>query len=328
MSKHSITSLTAVVSLLIAALPQVVGAQPGLAYETERIAGSEIPVTYHLIMTPDGLYTPIGLRKPAGDGPFPIVLFASGNGGEGLPYVRDYSHNRGWTLEQFLEAGYAVAWLRYRAEVDVPEYGSALTSRGGSGRPRFDRAPLEYEDVIATIEYVKTLPFVDADRVGYMGMSHGGEMLMKMASVYDGIAAGIASEPASAAFLARRPRDPAAPAEPAEPETANAYDETKLAAAVETLRGRIDENVAMVRIAPIDLPIFVQGRSRDHNQPVFRLNYELLREAGKDVRWKTYDHDEHGFAYVARGTDGRYAPDAVQREVVADSIAFFDAHLK
>jgi hypothetical protein len=171
MSKYSITSLIAVVSLLVAALPQVAEAQTGFAYETEKIAGSEIPVTYHLIMTPDGLYTPIGLRRPAGDGPFPIVLFASGNGGEGLPYVRDYSHNRGWTLEQFLEAGYAVAWLRYRAEVDMPEYGSALTSRGGSGRPRFDRAPLEYEDVIATIEYVKTLPFVDADRVGYMGMT-------------------------------------------------------------------------------------------------------------------------------------------------------------
>jgi len=49
---------------------------------------------------------------------------------------------------------------------------------------------------------------------------------------------------------------------------------------------------------------------------------------GRCVRWRTYDHELHGFAYVARGADGRYAPDAVQREVVADSIAFFDAHLK
>jgi hypothetical protein len=72
----------------------------------------------------------------------------------------------------------------------------------------------------------------------------------------------------------------------------------------------------------------VQGRDRDHNQPVFRVNYELLAEAGKDVRWKTYDHDLHGFAYVQRNADGEYRPDAVQREVVADSIAFFDAHLK
>ena len=140
-----------------ALLSLTASADGGLVYETEEIAGSAHPVTYHLIETDDGLYTPIGLRKPAGDGPFPIVLFASGNGGEGLDYVRDASHNRGWTLDRFLDAGYAVAWLRYRAEVDIPVYdGTERVGRGWSGRPRYNRAPLEYEDVIATIEYVKT----------------------------------------------------------------------------------------------------------------------------------------------------------------------------
>ncbi len=330
MKKTTISKLISMLFAVVAfAAPLAAGAQAGLVLETETVAGSEIPVTYHLVMTDDGLYTPIGLRKPDGDGPFPIVLFASGNGGEGLPYIKDYSHNRGWTLEQFLAAGYAVGWLRYRSEVDVPEYGGApLTARRGSGRARYNRAPLEYEDVIAIIEYVKTLPYVDADRVGYMGMSHGGEMLMKMSSVYNGIAAGIASEPASAAFLARRPRDPAAVARPEAPETATTTDAARFAAEVEELHGLIDRDVAMARIAPINLPIFVQGRDRDHLQGVFRLNYELLVEAGKRVQWKSYDHEVHGFAYVARNSDGRYAPDAVQREVVADSIAFFDAHLK
>ena len=318
---------TAVAVALIS--PLAAQAQSGIVYETEEIAGSSIPVTYHLVETDDGLYSPIGLRTPAGDGPFPIVLFASGNGGEGLGYVRDYSHNRSWTQEQFLDAGYAVAWLRYRAEVENPAYdGSLLSDRPWSGRGVFNRAPFEYEDVIAIIEYVKSLPDVDADRVGYMGMSHGGEMLMKMASVYDGIAAAIASEPASAGFMARGAMDTTAPADRDEPETAEAYDADKLAAMVEATRQRIDMEVAMVRIGPIDLPIFVQGRDRDHNQDVFRLNYELLAEAGKDVQWKTYDHELHGFAYVARNSDGEYHPDPVQLEVVADSIAFFDEYLK
>jgi acetyl esterase/lipase len=100
------------------------------------------------------------------------------------------------------------------------------------------------------------------------------------------------------------------------------------AQAVRELHARIDRNVAMQRIAPIDIPIFVQGRDRDHNQDTFRVNYELLQEAGKEVEWKTYDHDEHGFVYVKRNTDGRYEPNAVQREAVADSIAFFDRHMK
>ena len=159
-----------------------------------------------------------------------------------------------------------------------------------------------------------------------MGMSHGGEMLMKMAGVYDGIAAAIASEPASASFMARRARETAAPAD--QPETAEAYDADYVAAAVRETHERIDRDVAMPRIEAIDIPILVQGRDRDHNQPVFRVNYELLLEAGKDVEWKSYDHDLHGFAYVARNSEGEYDPDPVQREVVADSIAFFDRHLK
>ena len=322
-------SIAPVAALTAVLLSPVTQAQTGLVYETEEIAGSSLPVTYHLVATHDGLYTAIGLRVPEGDGPFPIVLFASGNGGEGLDYVRHYSHNRSWSQEQFLDAGYAVAWLRYRSEVESPAYdGTLLSDRPWSGRAVLNRPPFEYEDVIATIEYVKSLPEIDADRVGYMGMSHGGEMLMKMASVYGGIAAAIASEPASAAFLSVGAMDTTAPADRDEPETAAEYDGEKLAADVEATRQRIDKDLAMARIGPIDLPIFVQGRDRDHNQDVFRLNYELLEEAGKDVGWKSYDHELHGFAYVERNADGTYEPDPVQLEVVADSIAFFDEHLK
>lgn len=308
---------------------QLAIADGGVILGSEEIQGSQIPVTYHLIETDDGLFTPIGLRKPAGDGPFPIVLFASGNGGEGLEYVKEASHNRGWTLDQFLDSGYAVAWLRYRSEVDVPVYdGSERVGRGWSGRPRFNRAPLEYEDVISTIEYVKTLAFVDADRVGYLGMSHGGEMLMKIASEYQGLRVGIASEPASGVFLARR-ADAISPVSPLETELETSEEYARaLEAAVDDLRGRIDLDVAMKRIQPIDIPILVHGRNRDHNQDVFRVNYELLREAGKNVEWQTYDHDDHGFVYVERDDDGVYRPDPIQREAVADSIAFFERYMK
>ena len=68
-----------------------------------------------------------------------------------------------------------------------------------------NRGPLEYEDVIAIVEYAKTLPEIAADRVGYMGMSHGGEMAFKIASEYHGLQAMIASEPAAHEFLRLRP---------------------------------------------------------------------------------------------------------------------------
>ena len=326
------------VSLLFALIVSSgAGAQDGLIYHTEGIAGSDIPVTYHLISTDDGLLTPIGLRKPEGNGPFPIVLFSSGNGGEGYQYVKDYSHNRGWTLEQFLAAGYAVAWLRYRSEVENPVYGGeSLLAQPWSGRPVFNRAPLEYEDAIRIIDYVGALPYIDPNRVGWMGVSHAGEMLMKITSIYDGLAAGIASEPASAGFMARGQVSSLSEISSEEYgedgmsslETSDNYNDESLRLAVQATHEAIDREVAMARIGHIDTPIFVQGRSRDHNQPVFRVNYELLSEAGKNVEWKSYDHDVHGFVYVWRDSDGDYAPDEVQREAISDSIEFFDRYMK
>jgi dienelactone hydrolase len=293
---------------------------------TEPVKGSDLPLHMIYVQTADGLYAPIGLRKPPGNGPFPIILFAHMNGGLGVPWIREWAQNGDWTLEQFLKAGYAVAWTRYRAEVKEG-YGTPLVEGKQEGRQIFNRGPFEYEDEISIIKFVKTLPYVDPNRVGYLGLSHGGEMLMKIASEYDGLRAGIASEPASIDFLARKPQ-PRDPNAPPPPETMKENTPEMQRKAVEVLRGRIDTPVAMARINAIKTPIFIQGRDRDHHQDIFRLNYELLHEAGKDVQWKSYDDDEHGFIFVKRDPEGVYRPNPVQIQIVKDSIAYFDRYMK
>ena len=292
---------------------------------TEVVEGSDIPVHLAYIETIDGLYTPIGIRKPEGDGPFPIILFASGNGGGGMAWVRDATQNRSWTQEQFVEAGYAVAWTRYRAEVELAyaNYGK-LVEDTRQGRQLLNRGPLEYEDVISIIEYVKALPYIDANRVGYMGMSHGGEMAFKITSEYHGLTAAIASEPANHEFLALTPDDTAH----VNPESGLRDIESMLMRETEKVRGRIDLEVAQQRISTIRTPIFVQGRNSDELQGIFRVGYDLLQEAGKESEWKTYEHDVHGFVYVQRNDDGVYDPDTVQLDGVKDSIAFFDRYMK
>jgi dienelactone hydrolase len=292
---------------------------------TEPVKDSAIPVELMLIELIDGVYAPIGLRKPPGPGPFPLVLFASGNGGGGMAWVRDATQNRSWTQEQFLAAGYAVAWLRYRAEVDYAydKIGKLIEDRR-QGRQLLNRGPLEYEDVIAIVEHVKTLSGIVGDRIGYMGMSHGGEMALKIASEYHGVRAMIASEPAAHEFLRLRP-DATAQINPA---TGLLDVERMLMREPAKVRARITEDVARARIAPITTPIFVQGRDSDELQGIFRVCYDLLAEAGKEAMWKTYAHDEHGFVYVGRNEKGVYAPDAVQAESVKDSIAWFDKYLK
>ena len=293
---------------------------------TEPVKGSDIPLQLIYVETVDGMYAPIGLRKPPGNGPFPIILFAHMNGGLGVQWIREWTQNGSWTLEQFLKAGYAVAWMRYRAEVNN-SYGARLAEKKREGRQIFNRGPLEYDDAISIIKYVKTLPYVDPNRVGYVGLSHGGEMLMKITSEYDGLRAGIASEPASGEFLARK-SPPRNPGEPPPPETVAVNTEEMQKKSTEEVRKQIDMSVASDRIGSIKTPILVQGRDRDHNQAIFRANYELLREAGKEVVWKSYDHDEHGFLFVRRNAQGIYAPDPVQAQIVKDSIAYMDSYMK
>lgn len=290
----------------------------------EAIPGSDLKLHIYYVETRDGLYTPVGLMKPEGEGHFPVVLIAHMNGGLGTGFIREWTRYGNWTAEQFVKAGYAVVWMRYRAEVRTP-YGDSLQEGRFQGRQIFNRGPFEYEDAISIIKFVKTLPYVDADNVGYLGLSHGGEMLMKIASEYDGLKAGIASEPASLDYLALKPRPTGSPEIP---ETRMDITAETLADELEATRSRVNMDVAMKRIHAINTPMLVLGRINDNNESVFRLNYELMRDAGKNVKWKTYTHPDHGFIFVRRNRDGVYDPDPVQLRAVEDAIDYMDAYLK
>jgi dipeptidyl aminopeptidase/acylaminoacyl peptidase len=292
---------------------------------TEPVPGSDIPVQLMYVETWDGLYTPIGLRVPPGDGPHPVVLLASGNGGGGMPWVRQAVSERGYIMDRLLEAGYACAWLRYRTEVELGyDLGGPLIRGGRQGRELFNRSPLEYEDEIAVVEFLKTRPEIDPDRVALIGMSHGGEMVLKLTSDYDGVAVAVASEPASHEFLSLTPDNTAF----VEPDTGMRNIEEMQMAEVEKVRARIDMAKARERISTIETPILVMGREEDHLQGIFRTTYDLLVEEGKDVEWVSWDHPVHGYIYPERGPDGEYVVDDVQEAAIAGIIEYLDRHLK
>jgi len=298
---------------------------PELVEIIEPVAGSDQPVHLIYVETWDGLYTPIGLRLPIGTGPFPVVVLASGNGGEGMAWIRDAVSNRGYTMERLLEAGYACAWIRYRTEVELGyNNGGRLIRDQRQGREMFSRSPLEYEDEIAVIEYLKTRDDIDADRVALIGMSHGGEMVLKIASEYHGVAAAVASEPAAHEFLALEPDETA----PMNEETGLRNIENMVMSETDKVRARIDIDVASERIAGIDTPILVMGRETDHLQGIFRTSYELLAEAGKDVEWVSYDHPLHGYVFPFRGAAGNYEVDGTQQEAIDEVISFLDRHMR
>jgi dipeptidyl aminopeptidase/acylaminoacyl peptidase len=300
------------------------GLDPEHVTIVEEVPGSDNPVELSYVETWDGLYAPIGLRLPSGAGPFPLVLLASGNGGGGMAWIRDAVANRGYIMDRLLERGYACAWIRYRTEVELGyETGGRLIRDTRQGRDMFNRSPLEYEDEIAIVEQLREDPRIDRDRIGLIGMSHGGEMVLKITSEYQGIAAAVASEPASHEFLALSPDNTAF----VDPDTGLRNIEEMQMAETEKVRSRIDMAKAKERIAGIDTPILVMGRESDHLQGIFRTSYELLAEAGKPVEWVSWDHDLHGYVYPQRGPDGAYEVNDVQESAIAGVLDFLDQHL-
>ena len=290
---------------------------------TEIVDGQPVDLMYVEVW--DGLYTAIGVRKPDGPGPFPMILLASGNGGEGMRWVRDAVRNRGYIMDRLVKAGFACAWLRYRTEVELGYHtGGRLVRDKRQGREMFNRAPLEYEDEIAVIEHVKRLPYVDPERIGLIGMSHGGEMVLKVTSEYHGIAAAVASEPAAHEFLALTPDETAT----INVETGLRDIENMQMSDTDKVRRRIDMAVAKARIASVDTPILVMGREHDHLQGIFRTTYELLKESGKPVEWVSYDHDLHGFIYPIRGEDGAYELSDVQAQAIDAAIEFLSRNMR
>lgn len=300
------------------------GSDPESVEMVVPVAGSEHPVHLIYVETWDGLYAPIGLRLPNGPGPFPVVVMASGNGGGGMAWIRDAVSNRGYTMERLLDAGYACAWIRYRTEVELGyNNGGRLIRDQRQGGEMFNRAPLEYEDEIAIVEYLKRRPHIDPDRVAHIGSSHGGEMALKITAEYHGLAAAVASEPAAHEFLALTPDETA----PMNEETGLRNIENMQMTEVDKVRSRIDTTMAAERIAAIQTPLLVIGRETDHLQGIFRTTYELLEEAGKDVEWISFDHPIHGFVYPFRGADGDYEVDEIQEEAIDEIIGFLGRHL-
>ena len=292
----------------------------------EEIPGSDRPANVYLASTLDGLYTPYALRTPDDQGEHPFVFLAYGNGGGGIEWLRSRLRTHAYIMERLLGAGYACAWGRYRSEVELGFHrGGPLIIDRRQGMDLMNRAPLEYEDELAILKHVGLHPNIASDSLGHVGVSHAGEMLFKMASHYPGVLrAGVAVEPANHEFLDLTTDDSVS----INPDTQLRNIEEMRMHDTDRVRGRSNVELALERIAPIDIPILVMGRDDDHLQGIFRLSYELLEESGKDASWESWDHPLHGYVFPVTDINGHVEIDAVQESAIDHIIQFLDQHLK
>lgn len=110
----------------------------------------------------DGRMIPCVLSMPKGEGPFPVlVTIHGGQGNRDLGYIRTMAapNQLSPTVNAFNEQPWAILAISYRS---------------GNGA----LFGMEHDDVIAGIRFAKTLPKVDAARVGVVGGSHGGHLAL------------------------------------------------------------------------------------------------------------------------------------------------------
>jgi len=282
------------------------------------VAAGDSPVELNLVFTDDGLYVPAIVRKPPGRGPFPaIICMHGGSGGLGISFLVDQVLNRGFVFDRFLEEGYVVVYTEGRMEIEWA-YGTDIP------------AALDHNDLIATFRYIQRQPYVDPERVGFFGISHGGELQMKLITeIQEGPAALVPGEPAVIEYLALQHDGPRT-------EEGLQYNDP-------VPDSKLDMEVAWARIQPIspNVPILVLGRDTDHMQGLFYKLYELLDRAGKNAHWATWDHPVHAYqwgprkrekvhAYHGAITDyvGEYEVEDLQQKTLDHVVAFLNKHVK
>jgi dienelactone hydrolase len=131
-------------------LPQ---GEDGSVEYSEVIIETENTIYCELTYWSDGLRVKGLLGYPKGAGPYPAIIFNRGGN-------RDAGALGGWELIPFVETGYAAVGSQYRGNL------------GGEGQEEFGGA--DVNDVLNLILLLKSLPIVDPERIGMVGMSRGG----------------------------------------------------------------------------------------------------------------------------------------------------------
>ncbi len=114
---------------------------------------------------------------------YPVIVHVYG--GPGVQRVR--RNFPPLTLQLFAQAGFGVFELDNRGSANrAKAFEDVLHGRLGHA---------EVEDQLAGVDFLRTLPWVDGDRIGVFGHSYGGTMALKCLAAGDAFAAGVSVAP-------------------------------------------------------------------------------------------------------------------------------------
>jgi dipeptidyl aminopeptidase/acylaminoacyl peptidase len=244
---------------------------------SERVS----PVQQVYIKTRDGLYVAAAMRKPEGNGPFPVLIhFHGAPGGRGMDQITGWSRgdHGGPVMEKFLQDGYVVVVGDYRGGQSFQKLADAVPSD----------AITYADDALAVVEHVRKLPYVDANRINVYGVSLGGDVVMHLLTRTT-VHKAILGAPAPINFLGARDK-PGTPA----------ADRFKSAT--------IDAERVKAAIAKIQTPILIQVGTADSLIHIDQILHDQLEQAGKKVRLEIYENGYHDFVMGPQGQPNRKEP--------------------
>jgi dienelactone hydrolase len=242
---------------------------------------ADSPVQQTYIKTKDGLYVAAAIRKPRGDGPFPVLIhFHGAPGGRGMEKLVTWARGDtgGPVWERFLREGYVVV---------VADYRNPAGGFQGLSRPVTPDVMSYADDGVAVVEHIRSLPYVDKDKITLYGVSLGGDVVLHTVGRTK-VHAAILGAPAPISFLGAS-LSPPRPGEPPKP-------------------GTIDEERARKNIEPITCPVLIFVGTSDFLIDLDRTLYEQLSAAKKPVRLEIYEKGYHDFVMGPQGHAGRAEP--------------------
>ena len=255
--------------------------------------------------SPDGFTIPAYLYRPknvGGGEKYPGIIWI--HGGPTNQYEDDFQHqpqSSQQSMNFFTQNGYVILQPNIRGSSG---YGKAFEKANNRCWGKCD-----LQDVLAGVEYLKSLPYVNPDKIAITGRSYGANMTMAAVVHAPDVFQAAIAEGGYCAWENGILND-------------YPFKEVKL---WEYDMGCLEGNEALYQelspihhVEKVTTPIFViHGEGKGPIVPDSRLFVEKLRKYYKTYRYKIYPNE----GYMVMGTENR-------RQMLVDKLAFYDQFLK
>jgi endo-1,4-beta-xylanase len=231
----------------------------------------------------DGLPITAYIRKPAGQGPFPAIVWMHG-GRDSKQATINMGRSQRLPVEAVVNQGWVIYSADYRHAEKIGIY------------------PIEFDDTVKAVEAARALPFVDPKRIGYMGQSHGAQVGTRVVSRVD-LSGAVIMAPAAMDFIEIKKAMKAGVRLVPILSKILADLEEKYGAPMEEIArdpGKYGYSSSITEAAQVRCPILIENARDDDNSPpsVIEAWVKALRAAGKQVATYEPDHGGHGFYFA------------------------------